>query len=252
MTWFSSLIEAAGLSRFGSLEVLSVAGLLAFSSGLLVASVFKVAALGVFISLGVLAFCLEGLTILAKNRQRNLEQLWPEVIDALQSAIVAGLSLAEALDDLALAGPMRLRPYFLRLNSRVDEGMTFSNAIDLFKAELGSPSADLLGEILRLVQASGSQSLSRTLKNQSKYLRQELALSGQIESKQGWVTGTAKIAVLAPWVVVAMLSTRPENAQTYNSPAGLSILLVGFLLCLVAYRLVHVLGGLPAQPRVFK
>jgi tight adherence protein B len=252
MLWFSSLIEGAGLSRFGSLAVLSVAGLLAFSSGLVVASIFKVAALGLFISLGALAFSLEALTLLARNRQRNLQQLWPEVIDALQSAIVAGLSLAEALDDLALTGPTRLRPYFMRLNARVDEGIPFGEAIDLFKAELGSPSADLLGEMLRLVQASGSQSLSRTLKSQAKYMRQELALSGQIESKQGWVTGTAKIAVLAPWVVVAMLSTRPENAQAYNSPAGLSVLLVGFLLCLIAYRLVHVLGGLPAQPRVFK
>ena len=72
-----------------------------------------------------------------------------------------------------------------------------------------------------------------------------------MDSKQGWVSGTAKIAVAAPWVVVAMLSSREENAVIYNTPEGAAILLLGFVVCVVAYRLVHLLGSLPQQPRVF-
>ena len=76
-------------------------------------------------------------------------------------------------------------------------------------------------------------------------------IDGNSESKQSWVLGTAKIAVGAPWVVVALLASRVENAATYNTSSGALVLSLGFVLSLFAYRLVHVLGALPPEPRVF-
>jgi tight adherence protein B len=89
------------------------------------------------------------------------------------------------------------------------------------------------------------------LRAQASSIRAELNVVGQLESKQGWVVGTAKMAVVAPWIIVALLSVRPENAAIYNSTNGATILLVGFLVSIFAYRLVHVIGALPAAPRVF-
>jgi tight adherence protein B len=74
---------------------------------------------------------------------------------------------------------------------------------------------------------------------------------GQLESKQGWVSGTAKLAVASPWIIVAMLSIRPENAAIYNSTSGAVVLLVGFLISIGAYRVIHLMSLLPQQPRVF-
>jgi tight adherence protein B len=75
---------------------------------------------------------------------------------------------------------------------------------------------------------------------------------GQIEAKQGWVSGTAKIAVAAPWIVVAMLSSRPENISAYNSLAGVTVLILGFVVSIFAYRIVILFGSIPENPRIFR
>jgi len=252
MRWFISNVEGAGLSRLGASSVFATISVVAISAGWFTGSLFKVAALGFFVGLGVMAFELEALATFAKTRRRHLNRLLPEVIDSIYSAVAAGLTLADAIDDLALRGPLRVRDSFLRFATRLDNGWNFNEAIDEVKAEFGDAHADRLCEVLRLTAELGSESLARTLRLQARNLREELAALGQIEAKQGWVLGTAKIAIAAPWLVVAMLSLRSENAQVYNTLPGVSILSLGFVVSLFAYRLVQQLGGLPSMPRVFQ
>lgn len=252
MRWFRSTLEGAGLARHRPIHVLGILIVSAVLLGWLASSFFKITALGVFVALGALAFGLEAISALAFSRRRNLVKLWPEVIDSIYSAISSGLSIPDAIDDLALRGPLRLRASFLRLSTRLDTGWSFDSALDELKSELGEAHADRLCEVLRLASALGSDSLARTLKRQAQDLRQEFSVIGQIEAKQGWVLGTAKIATAAPWIVVAMLSIRAENAHAYNSIPGATTLLFGFLVSLFAYRLVQTLGSLPSVPRVFQ
>ncbi len=250
MNWFESLVEGAGLARLGWKSVLLLMVTVALVFGFLVTQLFGIPALGFFVAIGFLAFEMETLSMWAKTRRRELAKLWPEVIDSITSAISAGMSLQEAIDDLAIRGPKRLQIHFRGLSMKVDSGWAFAAAIDDLKRNLGEIHADRLCEVLRLVLDSGSESLLATLRRQSINLRRDIALEGQIESKQGWVAGTAKIAVAAPWIVVALLSVRPENAAIYNSSSGALILLIGFTVSLFAYRLVQILGELPEQPRV--
>lgn len=126
-----------------------------------------------------------------------------------------------------------------------------ADALDSLKAELGQAHADRLCEMLRVVSATGTETLGSSLRAQAGQIRNELSVLGQIESKQSWVAGTAKLAVIAPWVIVAMLSMRGENAELYNSAGGAMILFIGFIVSVFAYRLVHLLGVLPSQPRVW-
>jgi tight adherence protein B len=60
------------------------------------------------------------------------------------------------------------------------------------------------------------------------------------------------VAVAGPWVVLALLSTRPETARAYDSPAGVTVLVVGGLCALVAYRAMLRIGRLPAERRVLR
>lgn len=251
MKWLRSTVEGAGLAKYGPSAVLVAALFSATVLGFMVYLSFKVFALAVFLAIGSFAFMLEGLSVAAKARRRQLVKLWPEVVESIHSAVVSGLSLADAFDELALNGPPRLRPSFMRLSNRLDKGWKFESAIDELKAEFGEVHADRLCEVLRLVSRSGSRSLAISLKQQAENLRREMAMQGQIEAKQGWLTGTAKIAVAAPWLVVGMLSTRSENAAVYNSGAGVAVLLFGFVVSFFAYRLVNLLGNLPQAPRIF-
>jgi tight adherence protein B len=89
------------------------------------------------------------------------------------------------------------------------------------------------------------------LKDQTQITRSEIATWGELESKQGWVSGTAKLAIVAPWIIVSILSSRVENVAIYNTSEGLSVLLTGLVVSAIAYRLVAVLGYLSKPKRVF-
>lgn len=251
MNWFVSTIEGAGLKRIGAGPVFIVILGLAILVGFLSAGATGISAFGLFLALGVLAFQFEAITMLATARRRRLAKLWPEVIDSVHSAIVSGLSLSDAFDELAIDGPKPVRHYFADLTNSLDSGITMESAIDSLKSNIGEVHADKFCEVLRLANVSGAESLGSSLAQQSQNLRTDLSLAGQLEAKQSWVVGTAKIAVAAPWIVVALLSVRSENAQVFNSAAGIQVLFVGFIICVSAYRLVNSLGAIPNQPRSF-
>lgn len=251
MRWFRSLVDGAGLNRFGHNQVLVAISAVAGSVGWAAGFSLKIPVLGFFVGLGAFALQLEMISGFSKKRRRDLAKLWPEVLDSIHSALSAGLSLIDAFDDLALRGPLRLRAKFEILSKRLDSGWTLEAGLMALKDELGEVHADRLCEVLFLVSATGSESLLLTLRRQSIGLRRDISQSAQIESKQSWVLGTAKIAVAAPWVVVALLASRAENASVFNTTSGALVLMLGFVMSAFAYRLVHALGALPESPRVF-
>jgi len=65
------------------------------------------------------------------------------------------------------------------------------------------------------------------------------------------VRGAARLGVVAPWVVLLLLASRPEAAAAYNSPAGLALLTGGLVVTVVAYRVMIALGRLPEERRWF-
>lgn len=251
MKWLRSSVEGAGLARFGLGWVVLLLTAVSVLSGLWAFGITKVLALGVCLGLGAFGFGLELVNSRAKARRRELASLWPEVVDSLQSAAASGVGFAEGFAELAQRGPLALRVHFAGFTHRIDSGWPIELALDWLKHELGEIHADRLLELLQVVAAAGGEGYQESLRNQSRQLREDLSLWGQLESKQGWVGGTAKMAVAAPWIVVAMLSARPENAAIYNSMDGATILGVGFVVSVFAYRFIHLLGALPQAPRVF-
>ena len=82
-------------------------------------------------------------------------------------------------------------------------------------------------------------SLARNLGELADQIRTDAATLGEVQAKQGWVVGIAKLALATPWLVVAMLGTRPENAILYNSPTGLALLLGGLIACILAFAAIQ-------------
>lgn len=252
MIWFRSAVEGLGLARYGSTAVALALFCIGVFAGLASYSATKVFALGLIACFGAIIFLIEALVVGSRARRRQLAKLWPEVVDSIQSAVSSGYSISDSISELGHNGPVQLRPYFERFAQRMDAGWRFDQAIDELKAEFGNEHADRLFELLRMVSKSGSAALPAVLRQQSQNIRSELSLMGQIEAKQGWVSGTAKIAVAAPWIVVAMLSSRPENISAYNSLAGVTVLILGFVVSIFAYRIVILFGYIPENPRIFR
>lgn len=188
----------------------------------------------------------------AARRRADLRELWPDVVDNLTSAVRAGLSLPEALAQVAERGPAPLRPPFARFAQDYRATGRFTESLLALKDALADPVADRLVEALRITREVGGSDLGRLLRTLSAFLREDLRTRGEIEARQSWTVAAARLAVAAPWLVLALLATRPGALEAYNRPEGVAVLAVGAALSVVAYRLMIRIGRLPDEERVLR
>lgn len=187
-----------------------------------------------------------------QKRRAELREVWPDVVDNLASAVRAGLSLPEALGQLGARGPQPLRRHFSRFADDYRTTGRFTESLDALKDRLADPTGDRIVESLRVAREVGGSDLGRLLRTLSAFLRDELRVRTELETRQGWVTNAAKLAVAGPWVLLALLSFRSASIQAYQQPAGVMVLVVGAAVSVVAYRVMVRLGRLPEDERVLR
>lgn len=188
----------------------------------------------------------------ARARRNKLRDLWPDAVDNITSGVRAGLALPEALAQLAVRGPEELRPAFAAFAADYRSTGRFHHCLDLLKEQLSDPVADRLVESLRIAREVGGSDLGRLLRTLSAFLREDARTRAELETRQGWTVGAARLAVAAPWAVLAMLALRGESLAAYSKPTGWVVLFVGAGVCLVAYRLMIRVGRLPEEERVLR
>jgi tight adherence protein B len=188
----------------------------------------------------------------ARQRRAELRDQWPEAVDNLASGVRAGLSLPEALAQLGIRGPAELRQPFARFGEDYRATGRFYDCLDRLKVALADPVGDRIVESLRMARQVGGSDLGRLLRTLSAFLREDARARAELETRQGWTINAARLAVAAPWIVLAMLALRPEAVQAYDTTAGLVVLAVGGGLCAVAYRAMVRIGRLPEEERVLR
>ncbi len=188
----------------------------------------------------------------ARRRRANLRELWPDAVDNITSGVRAGLALPEALSQLAVRGPQELRPAFRAFAEDYRSSGRFHDCLDRLKDRLSDPVGDRLVESLRIAREVGGSDLGRLLRTLSTFLREDSRTRSELETRQGWTVNAARLAVAAPWIVLAMLCTRPESIQAYATTTGTLILLVGAAVSAAAYRIMVFIGRLPEDERVLR
>ena len=185
--------------------------------------------------------------VAAENQKANTQ--WPKYLDSIHSATWAGATLEQALLDSISSAPAKHSWALLEFEKDHNSGIPFSDSLNNLKARLANPIADRFIEITRLASASGGRGYLNALRAQSLQLRLENSTWAEINVKQNWVLGTAKLAVLAPWLILVLLSLRPETAIAFQSESGVAVLALGTVASLLAFRLIKTLGKLPPRQR---
>jgi tight adherence protein B len=186
----------------------------------------------------------------ARRRQRELAEVWPDAVDNLASAVRAGMSLAEAVGGLGERGPEPLREPFRLFASEYQVSGRFEECLDRLKARLADPVGDRVVEGLRVAREVGGGDLGRLLRSLSGHLRDDARTRSELEARQSWAVNGARLAVASPWLVLLMLCFRRDVIIRYASPAGVFILVLGAVCCVVAYRVMLRIGRLPVDQRV--
>jgi tight adherence protein B len=186
------------------------------------------------------------------HRAAELRALWPDVVDNLGSAVRAGLSLPEAVAQLAVRGPEQLRPEFERFAADHRATGRFGDCLDRLKASLADPVADRILESLRIARDVGGNDLGRLLRTLSQFLRDDARTRSEIETRQGWTVAAARLALAAPWFVLGTLCLRPQTVAAYDSATGVLVLCCGGVVSYLAYRVMLLVARLPDDVRVLR
>jgi len=177
--------------------------------------------------------------------------LWPDVADTLISHIRAGGSIVDAVSALADSVPGSLGHAARSFGERTLVSGNVTQCLRELKVEWADPSGDRIIEALCVTRDVGGTRLTTVLRDVSRTLRHDLAVRREITARQSWIRVAAGIGAAAPWVVIVLLSMRPEAATAYESAAGVSLILGGLTLSALAYNVMIRIGRLPPEKRWF-
>ncbi|MEJ1923278.1 type II secretion system F family protein [Microbacterium sp. KHB019] len=249
--WLTRLTDEAGLAAVERHKVVAVIVTLALAAA---AAAWLVTGIPVLALLAAIAAGAAPIAFLRARRLRLLKarrQMWPDVCDLLVAAIRVGLSLPDAVASLAESAPTAVRPAFVVFARDLRATGRFESSIDRLKTTLADPIADRIIEALKMARQVGGTELTGVLRALSSSVRADAALRGEVEAKQSWIRGAAVLGVVAPWVILLLLALRPEGAQAYASAEGVTVIVAGAVVSVVAFRIMIRIGRLPEPRRWF-
>jgi tight adherence protein B len=240
----------AGYDRLSGrgLLVMSLGG--AFLSLVVVSGVTPSLAVALAFALGAASLPLSWVRSRRVKRRRRFREAWPDAIAGLISGVRAGVSLPEACASLGERGPVDLRLGFSSLALTYRSSGSFKAGLESMRAHLADPIADRVVAALTIAHDVGGTELVRVLRALGNFVRDDLRVRKEIEARWSWTVTAARVAAAAPWIVLLLMSMRPEAARAYNSPAGVAVIAAGGAATFVGYRLMLRAGRLPEEPRL--
>lgn len=248
----ADLLARAGVPSVSPLVLVGVIAMAGIAGGALTLLLVPVVALAPVAAAVAATVPVLVLRARAAARRRALRAVWPDVVDHLLSGVRAGLSLPQAVAALADSAPEPVRAPFRAFRRDYLRTAQFTECLDTLKTTLADPVADRIIETVRMAREVGGTELPTVLRSLSQYLRADAAVRAEVDARQSWVRTAARLGVVAPWIVLLMLGTRPEAAAAYNSAGGAVLVVGGLAATLVAYRLMIALGRLPEEGRWFR
>lgn len=247
---FERRIEECGVSGLSAGRFLSLAGALCAVTFLFVAGTTSSAVVGLVFA-GLACWCLWAWLMGRRTkRAQQISQAWPDVLGALIASIRAGVSLPEALLYQRTRVPEALRPAFDSFSSAYRASGSFLVGLDALRSSASDPIADRVVVALSITHDVGGTDVVRTLRTLSDFLRDDLRTRSEVLARWSWTVVAARLAAAAPWLVLLMMSTRPEAARVYGSTTGIVVITIGGLATVTGYRLMLRVARLPGENRL--
>ncbi|GAA1833416.1 hypothetical protein GCM10009750_17160 [Agromyces salentinus] len=245
-------LALAGLGDVPIPVVAIVCGVVSIALGAIAHAIMQVPTITVVAALLGAAAVPLAIRSRADRRRASNRSVWPDVVDHLVASVRSGMPLPESVGALGVLGPASTRAAFARFDAQYQRSGNFGLDLDELKAALADPVADRILETLRMAREVGGTELTAVLRSLAGYLREDAALRAEVVSRQSWIRNAARLGVAAPWVLLVVLSSRPETLAAYGSPAGAVLIVVGVIVTVAAYQAMTALGRLPEERRWFR
>jgi tight adherence protein B len=251
--WISSLDDLAQEAGF---KQLSGPGLAALCAGTWIVSFVVVAGVTTSIVVaGAISLILGWLPLSIasarrKARRKRHREAWPDAIAGLIASVRAGVSLPESCLMMLERGPRELFDGWAAFATSYRASGSFRSGLERLRDALADPIADRVVAALALAHEVGGTDLVRVLRTLGDFVREDVRVRKEIEARWSWTVTAARVAAAAPWIVLLMMSTRPEGAAAYNSATGAVVVAAGAGATIIGYRLMLRAARLPDDKRL--
>jgi len=243
--WF----DEAGLAGVPLAVVCVVMATVAVIASALAATIIPLPSI---VPLGFVVGCGVPIVALASARNRRRQRaraLWPDVIDSIRVALRSGSTLADAVTAAATIVPREWRTAWTELESNLRRGSDVDSAMRRLQRALADPIADRVVESIVVAREYGGTALPAVLAELGRSVRRESAMRHEVQSRQSWVRHAATLGVVSPWIVLALLSSKPDNREAYSTIAGTLLIVVSAGVTAVAYFVMRALGSIREPAR---
>lgn len=172
---------------------------------------------------------------------------WPDAIANLISSVRAGVSLPQACSDLAARAPRELKDGFHAFATTYRASGSFGSAIAKMRVTFSDPVADRVCISLLIAHEVGGGDLVRVLTTLAAQVRDDQRTRREVRARWSWTVNAARVAATAPWIVLVLMSMRPEAARAYSSNAGVTVIATGGLITIAGYLLMRRAARLPEE-----
>jgi tight adherence protein B len=184
------------------------------------------------------------------NLQR--ERAWPQFEETYISGLQSGISISDTFSFVNDFELPELREPLKVLVLDLDRGKPLVSALSGFQAAVKLEHADLFVAIVSLAFRSGGQNLVQALNQHVHAVRLDIAARGDIRARQNAILAVAKLGLLAPWILLLVLSASEQTRKAFMAIEGQFLLFAGFGVSFIAYRLVVAAGRASSFKRIFE
>jgi tight adherence protein B len=183
-------------------------------------------------------------------RIRAVRAAWPDGLRDLAASVGSGRSVAQALEAMAVSGPLPLRDAFAGFGG-VARAFGVTVALRRVAVDLADATTDRVVEVLVLAHERGGRIVNEVLDDLVVGTTRDLEVLAQIESEGLESRINAGAVVVLPWSVLLLLTAKGGAFRDfYTSSAGFVVVMVGALLSATGYLWIRHLGRGHDEPRV--
>lgn len=180
-----------------------------------------------------------------RHRKIHITFAWPAFIEDVASGVRAGLGLPQSTWQAGSRLPLAAASVFAEAEKIWRDGEGFDAALAFLLHQFPNSSCEQFVHTIELAHRQGGNSISTLLSHFARDLRSQQQLIHEVRGRQAVTATSAKVAVAAPWVVLAMTCTREDVRSTYSTSTGIVVLVVIALVSFGSYLLMQSIAKIP-------
>ena len=173
-----------------------------------------------------------------RRKESHISFAWPAFIEDVASGVRAGLGLPQSTWQAGSRLPLASSSVFAEAEKIWKSGEGFDAALVFLTHQFPNSACEQFVHTIELAHRQGGHSISTLLSHFARDLRSQQQLIHEVKGRQAVTATSAKVALAAPWVVLAMTCTREDVRATYSTSVGAVVLMVIALVSFGSYLLM--------------